>query len=100
MEYNDTNFNILLHLSYNDILQLCQVNKNINNICLDAHFWKVKYFKDFYSTTMTKASWRETYEYTFLLNLDYNQLINVKNNNITNDNFWHDKYDKDFVFGD
>jgi hypothetical protein len=98
MDYNDVNFNILLHLSYADILNICQVSKDINNICHDEHFWQVKYIQDFNSHVIEHESWQDAYEYMYLLNLDYNQLINIKNDMI-NDDFWHDKYDRDFVFG-
>lgn len=42
----DTNVLILMELSGDDLLNLCLVDKNINNICHDKDFWLMKFQYD------------------------------------------------------
>jgi hypothetical protein len=42
MEHQDVLYNIMLHLSYNDVVQLCQLNKSAALVCRNNQFWKDK----------------------------------------------------------
>lgn len=45
---DDIMFNIALHSSYADIINLCRTNKNYNqHVCHNEYFWKIKYNNDF-----------------------------------------------------
>lgn len=45
-ELYDINFNILLKSDIDSVLNLCQVNKQFNQICNDSYFWKKKFEHD------------------------------------------------------
>ena|SRR5258708_1227704 len=42
-------YTILLHSSITDLNQLCYINKNIFNICIDKHYWDEKFNHDLLS---------------------------------------------------
>lgn len=46
---NDIKYTILLELSFHDIMQLCSVNQDFNNICNNFDFWVYKINYDFYT---------------------------------------------------
>lgn len=43
----ETLFEILLRLSYDEIIKYCQINKEAYEICLSNAFWKIKAHNDF-----------------------------------------------------
>src|SRR5437868_6566088 len=98
-DYDDIVMTILLYLDLKEIKKLCQTQSRINIICADEHFWKLKLNHDFDSTFLDyknrHKTWKETYEYVYLLHLDFNQL-QYKH---LNEQFWKDKYNLDFIFG-
>ncbi len=98
MEDHASMFNILLQLEYKDLINLCSLNININKICNDQHFWKIKYLQDYLEKPFFN-NWKSSYEYMYLLNLNYDILIKL-NNSLINDTFWEIKYHKDFALGD
>jgi hypothetical protein len=110
---HDINFELLLHLKYEDLLNMCSVNGNILNICNSDLFWNEKYERDFqqlgnerytYLQTNDFKSWRELYVWTYLLNLKYYSQIkklcslNLEIKKICSNNlFWREKYEKDYL---
>jgi len=94
----DTSFLCLLHLDYNSLRKICSVNKEICSIYSNEYFWNLKYIKDFSQKEFTH-SWKNLYLRSYLLNLDYGKLIFITRiNNINlDDEFWYDKFTKDFL---
>lgn len=37
---NELNFNILINVPINDLIEICQVNMKYNDICHNDYFWK------------------------------------------------------------
>lgn len=47
---------ILLPLSYVDLMNICKTNKDLNKICQDDHFWKLKVERDYGTIADDKPS--------------------------------------------
>jgi hypothetical protein len=109
---NDTNFSLLLHLDYDNLLKMCSVNKDILNICNSDLFWNEKYEQDFkhlgnqrytYLQENDFKTWRELYLWSYLLEIDYTELkrrssINKEISIICqSERFWREKYEKDYL---
>jgi hypothetical protein len=55
-------YHIALNLSYEDLINLCKVNKGFYHICNNNHFWYAKYVKDFGKpTNIPVKSWKAYY---------------------------------------
>lgn len=57
-------FEIMLNLNITDILNFCQLDKNITQICNNNEFWRLKSHRDYLQYTLTKArniTWKEFY---------------------------------------
>ncbi len=55
---------IMLNLEITDILNLCQLNKNISKLCNNNEFWRLKSQRDYLNYTQTKSrniTWKEFY---------------------------------------
>lgn len=91
----DVNFNILLQLDYQEVINISNIDKHMYTFNHNEYFWQVKYNKDF-GKALEKQSWKQLYEYTYLLNLSYDQLIEL-NHPIVNELFWKNKFHQDFV---
>ena len=99
MNNHDVNFNLLLHLDYKSVMNMCQLNKDMYKLGQDEYFWKIKCHQDY--GIINDKSWKQMYQYHYLLNLNYNELLTLKNTfvDIMDNDFWHAKYDKDFIDG-
>jgi hypothetical protein len=74
----DNNIDILLQLKYNDIKNVCLVNKNYKNICEMKEFWKRLIEKDF-----PYILFYEKINNNLILNKElYEKLLNEHNNNV------------------
>lgn len=99
MNNQDVNFNLLLHLDYKSIMNMCQLNMTMYKIGHNQYFWKVKCYQD-YGIMENDKSWKQMYQYHYLLNLNYNELLTLNTFvDIMDHDFWHAKYDKDFIDG-
>lgn len=73
---------ILLYLDIKDLSHLCQVNKDINKLCLDEYLWEHKVineYPDYYDNKPIDMSW-----YNYYLNLvtEYQTDIYIYSNNV------------------
>jgi len=66
----DIIYNIFLTLPYDDVINYCSINKNVNKICSNQSFWKDKYYQDFSQffslnellPSNYNGSWRNEYQ--------------------------------------
>lgn len=78
---------ILIRLSYGDLLNACQTNVQLNSICHNELFWKRKVYNDFsdwdsyvFPKHIYRFNWRTIYD--FLYNIKQQKIIYVEGVNL------------------
>jgi hypothetical protein len=61
MEVYDVDYNILLHLPVETVLNMCQVNKQFSAICNDEYYWEIKFKYDYINSKPNDLTWKQSY---------------------------------------
>lgn len=57
-------YNVLYNLPVNDILNMCQINKQFASVCNDEYYWKNKFnldYHDYVEYKLPNITWKDTY---------------------------------------
>ncbi len=75
---NEMLWELLLELPFHDLLNVCQTEKRVKDICDENTFWKVKYRHDFSVTVsppLIEINWRQQYIFDSLMALEIESLF-------------------------